>query len=154
MKSTRFLLAAAIALTILCGCTPGATPAPAGASAAATTVDINLTLYAPSSTSYGTAGGFAPVIATVAVGTTLRFLNTDGFAHTSTSLTGSTFPPASPFGNGALQSFGGTLSGGWSSGSLPAGSSSQLLLADAAGTYLFGCFYHYAAPMRGAIVVH
>ena len=93
-------------------------------------------------------------MASVAVGTTLRFLNTDGFTHTSSSFAGSAFPAASPLGNGALASFGGTLSGGWSSGNLAAGSASQVLLADAPGTYLFGCFYHYAAPMRGAIVVH
>jgi len=48
---------------------------------------------------------------------------------------------------------GATLSGGWSSGTLGAGSGSQILLADKPGTYLYGCFFHYTAPMHGAILV-
>jgi plastocyanin len=35
---------------------------------------------------------------------------------------------------------------------MQAGSGSQTVAADKAGTYLYGCFYHYGAPMRGAIV--
>jgi plastocyanin len=85
----------------------------------------------------------------------VRFLNTDSFAHTATSLgAAASFPAASPFGGSAQSSSGGTLSGGWSSGTLGAGAGSQTLLADKAGTYLYGCFFHYGAPMRGAIVVH
>ena len=26
------------------------------------------------------------------------------------------------------------------------------VLADKPGTYLYGCFFHYTAPMRGAII--
>jgi plastocyanin len=44
------------------------------------------------------------------------------------------------------------VSGGFSSGAMQAGSSSQSITVDRAGTYLFGCFFHYGAPMRGAIV--
>jgi plastocyanin len=90
----------------------------------------------------------------VALGSTVRFTNSDGFAHTVTSISGAqTFPAAEPFDASALQAHGTTLSGGFSSGALQAGSSSQALLADRPGTYLYGCFFHYGAPMRGAIVV-
>ena len=53
---------------------------------------------------------------------------------------------------GADAARGTTLSGGFSSGALQPGSSSQTITADRAGTYLFGCFFHYGAPMRAAIV--
>jgi plastocyanin len=31
-------------------------------------------------------------------------------------------------------------------------SASQTILADKPGTYLYGCYFHYSAPMRGAII--
>jgi plastocyanin len=80
-------------------------------------------------------------------------VNVDSFAHTSSSFDGTAFPAGSPLGGGALNTFGDRLSTGWTSGNLAAGASSQSLLADKAGTYLYGCFYHYGAPMRGAILV-
>jgi plastocyanin len=80
-------------------------------------------------------------------------VNIDSFAHTASSFDGAAFPAGSPLGGSALNTSGGRLSTGWTSGNLAAGASSQLLLADKAGTYLYGCFYHYGAPMRGAIVV-
>jgi plastocyanin len=117
-------------------------------------VDVNLTLHAPGSTPGGTGGGYAPLVTKIALGSTLRFVNSDGFNHTATAIPGATaFPSGFPFSTSALTQSGNTLSGGFSSGDLQAGSSSQVLLADAAGTYLFGCFHHYGAPMRGAIVV-
>jgi plastocyanin len=138
----------------LAGCTNGAPPA-GGASAvtAATTIDVSLTSAPAAATAYGSGGGYAPLVTTVAVGTTVRFLNTDSFGHTASSVGGTTFPAASPLTGAAQNSSGGTLSGGWSSGTLGAGTASQALLADRAGTYLYGCFFHYGAPMRGAIVV-
>lgn len=141
-------------VSVLTGCTPGAPPAGAGnAAAATTTIDVSLTSSMATATAYGSAGGYTPAVTAVALGTTVRFLNVDAFSHTSTSLSETTFPASSPFGAGALNEFGATLSGGWTSGTLAAGTASQPLLADQRGTYLYGCFFHYGSPMRGAIVV-
>jgi plastocyanin len=94
------------------------------------------------------------VMLTVPVGTTLRFVNTDGFAHTATKISGTTtFPGPYPFNGSALTQSGSALSGAWTTGALNAGSASQTFIADQAGTYIFGCFFHYEAPMRGVIVV-
>jgi plastocyanin len=138
----------------LAGCTNGAPPAGAASAAAASvTIDVSLTSAPMAATAYGSGGGFAPLVTTVPVGTTVRFVNVDSFGHTATSLGGTTFPAASPFGGAAQITSGGTLSGGWSSGTLGAGTGSQALIADKPGTYLYGCFFHYGAPMRGAIIV-
>lgn len=141
-----------MALILLTACTNGgqATPAAGGGGQV---VDVNLTLDGSSQTSAGTAGGYAPAATNVAVGTTLRFVNTDGFAHTATLISGATtFPAGSPFTTAAQTQSGSTISQNWSSGTLAAGASSQTLLVDHAGTYLFGCFFHYGAPMRAVIV--
>ena len=159
----RILLALACALG-LAGCTPGADhPAPAAPLPSAplpsnapsvVTIDVNLTLNAATSIAPGTSGGFRPALTTVTVGTPVRFMNSDGFSHTATSLgAGTTFPGGSPLGTSALTQNGSLLSQGFSSGVLQAGASSQTLIADQAGTYLYGCFFHYGAPMRAAIVV-
>ena len=141
-------------ISVLAGCTPGAPSAGTGSAAAATTmIDVSLTSSSVASTAYGSAGGFAPAVTTVALGSSVRFVNVDSFSHTSTSIAGATFPSSSPFGGSALNLSGNTLSAGWSSGTLGAGTASQPLLADKAGTYLYGCFFHYGAPMRGAIIV-
>ena len=143
---------ACVAAIVLTACTNGglATPAAGGGGQ---TVDVNLTLDGSSQTSAGTAGGYAPATTTVAVGTTLRFVNTDGFAHTATLISGATtFPAGSPFTTSAQTQSGSTISQNWSSGTLAAGASSQTLQIDRAGTYLFGCFFHYGAPMRAVIV--
>jgi plastocyanin len=117
------------------------------------TIDVSLTSNPATATAYGSAGGYAPAVQTVALGSTVRFVNVDSFAHTATSFSGTAFPSSSPFGGSALNASGNTLSGGWSSGTLAAGASSPPLLADKPGTYLYGCFFHYGAPMRGALVV-
>jgi plastocyanin len=142
---------------VLAACTPGAPPAGSGTgnvAPASVTVDISLTNSVATAIAYGTSGGFTPPVTTMTVGQTVRFVNVDSFAHTSTSLPGTTFPAASPFAASAQLTSGATLSGGWSSGTLGAGNGSQDVLADKPGTYLYGCFFHYTAPMRGAIVVH
>ncbi|MGC1379589.1 MAG: plastocyanin/azurin family copper-binding protein [Candidatus Baltobacteraceae bacterium] len=142
----------AIALALLAACTNGGTPTSTGGSGGVT-INVNLTLNAPVSTPYGQSGGYSPPVTTVAVGTQIHFTNTDSFAHTATIIPGATtFPSGSPFGISAQQQHGTTLSGGFSSGVMQAGSGSQSITADRAGTYLFGCFFHYGAPMRGAIV--
>jgi len=137
-------------------CTPGASGA--GATAAAPvlgvqTIDINLTQYAAAPTQAGMGGGYAPLVVTVPLGASLRFTNTDGFAHTATAIAGEMFPSAYPFTNSALTQHGTLLSQAWSTGALDAGNGSQTFIADRSGVYLFGCFFHYGAPMRGMIIV-
>jgi plastocyanin len=154
MNALRFLLATAL----LAACTPGGLPTSGGGSVGgptSVTIDVNLTNDPVGQTPAGQGGGFAPLVKTVPVGSTVRFVNTDGFNHTSTSIPGfpPTFPNRYPFDKTALIQSGQTLSGGWSSGTLAAGSTSQPLTADKVGTYVFGCFIHYGAPMRGMIVV-
>jgi plastocyanin len=153
VRSTTLLL-----LAVLVGCTPGAplagsTSAGATTTTSATTIDISLTTSTVVATAYGSSGGFTPSILTIPLGSTIRFVNVDSFAHTSSSFPGAAFPSGSPLGGSALTTSGDRLSTGWTSGSLAAGAASQPLLADKVGTYLYGCFYHYGAPMRAAIVV-
>ena len=141
----------------LAACTPGAdhsaTPAPTSP-ASTVTIDVNLTLDGPTTLPQGQAGGFRPAVTTVPLGAALRFVNSDGFAHTATSIgAGASFPAASPFGTNALTQSGSTLSQGWTSGALQAAGASQTLIADQRGTYLYGCFFHYGSPMRAVIVV-
>jgi plastocyanin len=142
-----------LALMLLAGCTAGGIPTSSGG-AGGVTIDINLTLSKPVQTPYGLSGGFTPAITTVAVGSQFHFTNTDSFAHTGSYLGSqyTQFPAGSPLTQKATTQSGNTLSGGFTSGALQAGSSSQTITADRAGTYLFGCFFHYGAPMRGAII--
>ncbi|MBV8152217.1 MAG: hypothetical protein JO101_13250 [Candidatus Eremiobacteraeota bacterium] len=152
---------AALALAVLAGCTPGADrstslSSTAGA-ASIVTIDVSLTEHAPTTTPEGSSGGYAPPVTIVPLGSFVRFVNSDSFAHTATFIGAAqmtaVFPASSPFGAGDLQQFGMSISLGWSSGALQPGASSQLFLADKAGTYLYGCFFHYGSPMRGVIVV-
>ena len=150
---------AAIALVFaMAACTPGGTLASSGGGAPAgvqvTKIDVNLTLHAsPAQLPQGSAAGYAPVQTTVPVGSFVQFVNSDGFAHTASAIAGaSAFPASSPFAVSAQTQSGSAVSGSWSSGTLQAGQSSQLIQIDAPGTYLYGCFFHYGAPMRGAIV--
>jgi plastocyanin len=158
--STRSLSLVATAFVTLAACTPGGLPTSGGGSGGggptSVTIDVNLTNDPVGQTPAGQGGGFAPLVKPVTVGASIRFVNTDGFNHTSTSIPGfpPMFPSKYPFDKSALNQSGHTLSGGWSSGTLAAGSSSQPLTADKAGTFVFGCFIHYGAPMRGMIVVH
>ena len=145
----RFGAGAAVALA---ACTAGGIPTSSGGSGGIT-INVSLTQYAPTQTPYGQSGGYSPPVTTVAVGSQIRFVNVDSFAHTATEIPGATsFPSGSPFNSGALQQHGTTLSGGFSSGALQPNSSSQTITVDVPGTYLFGCFFHYGAPMRAAIV--
>lgn len=158
MKSA-YVAAFALALA---SCTPngiGSGPSGGSGTGVTHTVDLNLTVYQNvTSTPYGQSIAIKPAVLDVAVGDSIVFVNADGFAHTSTSLpVGTTnnetqFPNKSPInGLGTLTAGGTTLSGGWSSGALQAGAS-YTVVADKAGTYLYGCHYHYSANMRGAIV--
>jgi plastocyanin len=150
--------AAAILPVLLAGCTPGgmlsSTAGGPSGGAQVTRIDVNLTLHsAATQIAPGSAAGYAPVQTTVAVGTFVQFTNSDGFAHTATGIApAATFPSSTPFSVSAQTQSGSTISNSWSSGTLQAGQSSQLIQIDAPGTYLYGCFFHYGAPMRGAIV--
>jgi plastocyanin len=146
----------------LAACTPNGTGSAGGSgggSGVMHVVDINLTLSQPVSTKYGQSGAFTPAVLNVKVGDSIVFKNTDSFGHTSSIIpvaktdNETKFPTLYPY-NGIQQTpSGSTLSGGWTSGVLQAGATSQTILADKAGTYLYGCEIHYGAPMRAAIVV-
>jgi plastocyanin len=158
MKRLTFAVALAALTAVAGACTPNGTAVSSAAAPSNPSVnhiiDVNLTLSQPVKTPYGESGGMTPPVTVAHVGDTITFTNTDGFAHTATSIANAkTFPASSPFGISALNQSGTTLSGGWSSGAMQAGSNSQTLKADKKGLYLFGCFFHYGAPMRGAIVV-
>jgi len=147
----------ACSLLFVAGCTPGsfATSGSDGAAGIAhvVTIDADLSKNGGGPTPAGFAAGFAPLAASVAVGDGVRFVNGDGFAHTASAIAGTTFPSAYPFDASALTARGAALSSGFTSGSIAVGATSQTFVADRAGTYLYGCFYHYGSPMRAEIVV-
>ncbi|MBV8345235.1 MAG: hypothetical protein JO190_09630 [Candidatus Eremiobacteraeota bacterium] len=148
----KLWLSASLALASLSACTNGGIPTSNGASGG-TKIIVNLTLNQQQPTIYGLSAGYAPPVTTVAVGSQIFFQNTDSFTHTATLIPNVTqFPSGSPFTGKALTQSGNNLSGGFSSGALLAGSSSQTISVDKAGTYFFGCFFHYGANMRGVIV--
>ena len=148
---------AIVACALVCSaCTPGSFAAPSAGSVTAarlTTIDVNLTKDAGGTTPGGHAAGYDPLLVQIAARDNVRFTNSDGFAHTASSIAGSTFPSAYPFSGAALSQRGAKLSQGFSSGSLAAGATSQVLIADESGRFLFGCFYHYGSPMRAEIDV-
>ena len=152
----RFALTLAC-VTLLAGCTPGASalssgPGPGALPPQTLTIDVNLTLHSNvTNLPQGAALGFAPATTTVPVGSTIRFVNSDGFAHTASVLSGTTFANAAPLPSSALSQSGARISDTWSSGLLNAAQGSQVITADTPGTYLYGCFIHNS--MRGVIIV-
>ena len=148
----RFLFVFAL---IAGACTPGGIPATSGGGAPVSTVtkiDVSIAAFGQQSTPAGPALGYSPLVATLAVGSGVQFVNVDNTSHTASSISGSTFPATSPLSFTATSAFGGVLSSGWSTGTLQAGSSSSVILVDRPGTYLYGCFFHYSGTMRGSIV--
>jgi plastocyanin len=150
----------ALALVIsLAGCTAGgidANTAGSGSVTSITTVDVSIAAFGAQSTPVGTALGFSPATITIPVGSGVRFVNVDNTTHTVTAIPGATtFPPVSPFTAAALQP-GATsdLSGAWGAGALQPGGTSGVFVANTAGTYLYGCFFHYSGGMRGVIIAH
>ena len=151
--------ACAYAATMLavCACTPGGVT-PSGLAGIpvrnVVTVDVNLAKNGLAQTPAGPALGFAPEVTTLSVGDGVRFVNSDNAAHTASSVPGSVFPPSSPLQFDVTMPSSDTRmsSGTWTSGTLQPGTSSEIFVADQAGVYLYGCFYHYSASMRGAIV--
>ncbi|HEY5094775.1 MAG TPA: plastocyanin/azurin family copper-binding protein [Candidatus Eremiobacteraceae bacterium] len=153
----RIYWAALLMLTFgSAACTPGAVSAPAGAgiSGKATIIHVSLIKYAKQSSPYGEVAGYSPNVVTIQHGSTVQFVNDDTFSHTASSVGTSGFPSGDPFSNSALTQSGKDLAdANWSSGSLQGNTASQTFSANTPGTYYFGCFYHYATPMRGVIVV-
>lgn len=152
MKRTH----AALFLILLSACTPNGVLVSAGGGGSnistVTRINVSISAFGQTSTPAGLALGFSPEISNVTVGSGVQFVNVDNTSHTATSLTGSTFPPTSPFTFAATTPSGSTLSGGFSSGTMQAGQSSAVFLVDKPGTYLYGCFFHYSGTMRGEIV--
>ncbi|TAM75535.1 hypothetical protein EPN44_08790 [bacterium] len=146
-------------LAVVAGCTPNAASVAASGGALppgvpVQRVDVNLGSNPPLAGTFGALAGYAPNPSSVAVGAVIVFHNSESFPHTASGIAGTAFPAASPFTVAALQPSGTRLSdAGWSSGQLQPGAASQPLTADAPGIYLYGCFFHYGTPMRGAIVV-
>lgn len=121
-----------------------------------TTVDVSIAAFGSQTTPAGSALGFSPAVVTIPVGSGVRFVNVDNTTHTVTAIPGaSTFPADSPFSASALQP-GATsdISGVWGAGVLQPGGSSGVFVANQAGTYLYGCFFHYSGGMRGVIIAH
>lgn len=153
----RTIACACAAALSFVACTPGGVT-PTGSTNITpqhvVSVDVNLAANGLKQTPAGPALGFSPEVTTVNVGDGIRFINSDNTQHTASFVGGSTFPTSSPLQFGATTpSADVTLSSmAWSSGSLAAGSSSQVFVADKPGVYLFGCFYHYSGGMRGEIV--
>ncbi len=140
------------AALLLAACTAGGVPTSSGGGGGVT-IDVSLTQFSQSPTQFGPSLGYSPAVTTVSVGTQIHFVNVDTFAHTATVIQGATsFPTGFSFGASALQQKGTTLSGNWTSGALQPNQSSQSITVDKAGTYLYGCFFHYAGGMRAAIV--
>lgn len=143
----------------LAGCTAGGVYASAAGSSGVTsitTVDVSIAAFGAQTTPAGSSRGFSPAVITIPVGSGVRFVNVDNTTHTVTAIPGaSTFPSQSPFSASALQP-GATseLSGAWGAGVLQPGGSSGVFVANTAGTYLYGCFFHYSGGMRGVIIAH
>ncbi|HEY7979988.1 MAG TPA: plastocyanin/azurin family copper-binding protein [Candidatus Eremiobacteraceae bacterium] len=153
----RLFWAAVLAMTFgSAACTPGAISAPAGAgiSGSAVIIHVSLLKFAKKSSPFGEVAGYSPNVLTVQHGSTVQFVNDDNFSHTASSVGSAGFPPGNPFSNKALTQSGKDLADqNWSTGSLQGSSASQTFTTNTPGTYYFGCFYHYATPMRGVIVV-
>jgi plastocyanin len=153
----RISWAAVLLLTFgSAACTPGAISATTGAGISGTSVIIHVSLlkFAKRSSPYGEVAGYSPNVLTVQHGSTVQFVNDDNFSHTASSVGSGGFPPGNPFSNLALTQSGKDLADpNWSTGSLQGSAASQTFTTNTPGTYYFGCFYHYATPMRGVIVV-
>lgn len=101
----------------------------------------------------GDSVGISPAVVHVHVGDALVFVNGDQVAHhTATGLPSTRF--SEPRWTQAALTQSGTIGAqAWSTGDLAPGARSAPIAASTAGTYLYGCFFHYSAGMRGEIVV-
>jgi plastocyanin len=146
----------ALALASMAGCTDGAPTAPSSAlQAGAVKIHMGLTKYGPSQTPYGEVSGYSPNPLVVSQGTVIQFVNDDGFRHTGSYLSETSFPSVGP-GAQALSPTGHDIgTPGWSTGDMVGGSASQTFVASTRGTFFYGCFHHYSLhpSMRGVIIV-
>jgi len=154
MNMMRALVCACL-VAAMAGCTPGATAAPTSQIlSGAIVIHVSLGKYVGPS-QYGKIGGYSKNPLTIARGSVVQFVNDDDFNHTASSVGSSGFPNSGP-GAGSLTQSGTDLAQkDWSTGSMQGGSASQAFTANTAGTYFYGCFFHYSSqtPMRGVIVV-
>ncbi len=140
------------ALLACVSCTPGALGSASSGGASDVVIDVNLSMHPATTQPQGGAGGYAPLPLTISLGTTIRFVNGDNANHTATIIQAASFPVGSPLSTAATVRSGVAVSN-FSTGTLAPQNNSQTITADSRGTFLYGCFYHYGAPMRGVIIV-
>jgi len=125
--------------------------------AAGATAIVHLGLDGNAKVNHVSAGdsvGVGPPVLTVHVGDSIVFVNDDAVAHhTATGLVGATKFGEPRWTQAVLKPFGDIGSQPWSSGDIAPGARSAPLLATTPGTFLYGCFFHYSAGMRGEIIV-
>jgi plastocyanin len=143
-------LAAAIAAALMLGVEPGAQ-----AANAPVVVTLSLDHYAKlTHLEAGDSIGVAPAVVHVHIGDTIVFVNGDQQAHhTATGLSGATRFGEPRWTDAVLKPFGTIGAQPWSSGELAPGASSAPMVASSPGAFLYGCFFHYSAGMRGEIIV-
>jgi plastocyanin len=145
----RSLAGAALALAALL---PAAAPR-----AASVPVQITLSLDRYAKVTHLDAGdsvGVAPPTVTVHVGDAVVFVNGDASAHhTATGLSGANRFSEPRWSDAVLKPMGAIGPNQWSTGDLAPGARSAPMVAASPGTFLYGCFFHYSAGMRGVIVV-
>lgn len=127
----------------------------ARAAGAPAVVHLSLDHYAKvSHESAGDSVGVGPAVLTVHVGDSIVFVNDDAVAHhTATGLIGATLFGEPRWTQAVLKPFGDIGAQPWSSGDIAPGARSAPLVASTPGTFLYGCFFHYSAGMRGEIIV-
>jgi len=133
------------------------TPASGLRAAGAQAVQINLSLDRYAKVAHlaeGDSVGIAPPVVTVHVGDAIVFVNDDATAHhTATGLPGATRFSEPRWSAAALKPSGSLGPAAWSTGDIAPGAKSAVMVASTPGTFLYGCFFHYSAGMRGEIIV-
>ena len=128
-----------------------------GSRAAGAPVQIMLSLDRYTKVAHLGAGdsvGVSSPSVTVHVGDVIVFVNSDASAHhTATGLPGATRFSEPRWSDAVLKPLGSIGSNLWSTGDLAPGARSAPMVASSAGTFLYGCFFHYSAGMRGEIIV-
>ena len=133
------------------------TPASALRAADAPVVQITLSLDRYTKVAHLAAGdtvGVSQPVVTVHVGDTIEFVNADATAHhTASGLPGATRFSEPRWTAAVLKTAGSLGPTAWSTGDLAPGAKSAPMVASTPGTFLYGCFFHYSAGMRGEIIV-
>lgn len=146
------IAAAAACLALLVGLS-----APRVHAAAGTVVVVHLKLDRNSKLTHLDAGdsvGVSPATVRVHVGDAIVFQNDDpAIAHTATGLPNATRFVEPRWTDAMLKPVGTIGADAWSTGTLAPGAKSAPLTLAAPGTFLYGCFFHYSAGMRGQIIV-